>query len=120
MDINIFFKSIIDQDKEQIVICDLDYKVIYMNPTACKLYGDKLLGSSLKNCHNERSNMMIEKVINWFKQSSDNNTIHTYYNPKENEDVYMVALRNDTGDLIGFYEKHEHRDLERDKTYSFI
>ena len=29
----------------------------------------------------------------------------------------MVALRNDVGDLIGYYEKHEYRNRETMKLY---
>lgn len=33
-DLNAYFKSIIDQDREAVVICDLDHTIIYMNPAA--------------------------------------------------------------------------------------
>ena len=42
---------------------------------------------------------------------------HTIFNEKENKDVYMVALRNDEGDLIAYYEKHEYRNRETMKMY---
>jgi len=38
--------------------------------------------------------------------------MYTSYNEKENKDVYMVALREENGDLIGYYEKHEYRNRE--------
>jgi hypothetical protein len=60
---------------------------------------------------------MILKVLEWFKESKDNNIVYTFYNEKENKDVYMVALRNDTGELIGYYEKHEYRNRETMKMY---
>ena len=31
----------------------------------------------------------------------------------------MVALRDDAGRLIGYYEKHEYRDRETRKFYDF-
>lgn len=31
--------------------------------------------------------------------------------------VYMVALRDDAGKLIGYYEKHEYRNRETMKIY---
>ena len=55
---------------------------------------------------------MIDKVVNWFKESKDNNIMYTYRNDEENKDVYMVALRDDDGTLIGYYEKHEYRNRE--------
>lgn len=33
-DLNAYFKSIIDQDRESVVICDLNHIIIYMNPAA--------------------------------------------------------------------------------------
>ena len=41
-DLNAYFKSIIDQDREAVVICDLDHTILYMNPAAVvdyKKYG---------------------------------------------------------------------------------
>lgn len=119
MNLNIFFKSIIEQDRAPIVICDLEHTVIYMNPSAVERYKRNLIGQSLKDCHNAASNEMIDRVISWFKASEKNNSIFTYHNEKENKDIYMVALRNDSGNLIGYYEKHEYRTLETSKRYDF-
>ena len=38
--------------------------------------------------------------------------MYTYRNDEENKDVYMVALRDADGALIGYYEKHEYRNRE--------
>ena len=43
--------------------------------------------------------------------------MYTFRNEKENKDVYMIALRNDAGELIGYYEKHEYRNIETMKLY---
>ena len=52
-------------------------------------------------------NIEMKKIIcyNYF-------IIYTYRNEEENKDVYMVALRDDDGSLIGYYEKHEYRNKE--------
>jgi len=49
--------------------------------------------------------------------SKDNNIIYTCHNDEENKDVYMVALRDDDGTLIGYYEKHEYRNRETAQFY---
>ena len=58
-DLNAYFKSIIDQDREAVVICDLNHIIIYMNPAAVVDYkkygGASLLGKSLLACHNPHS-----------------------------------------------------------------
>ena len=121
IDINEVYKSVLEADKAAVVICDLDHAIIYMNPAAISRYekwgGEKLIGQSLLNCHNDKSREMILKVLDWFKSSKDNNIVYTSYNEKENKDVYMVALRNVSGELIAYYEKHEYRNRETMKMY---
>lgn len=120
-DLKEIYKSVLEADRAAVVICDLEHIIIYMNPAAIERYekwgGKALLGKSLLNCHNEKSREMIRKVLDWFSASKNNNIIYTFYNQKENKDVYMVALRNDAGELIGYYEKHEYRDRETMKMY---
>ena len=117
--LKLLFKSIVDRDDTAIVVCDMNSTIVYMNPSAIKRYHRDLTGKSLKDCHNAKSNEMIEKVLAWFRESKDNNIIYTYYNEKENKDVYMVALRDGDGSLIGYYEKHEYRNRETAKPYQF-
>ena len=120
-DLNQVYKSVLESDRAAIVICDLSHVIIYMNPAAISRYekwgGRNLIGKSLLDCHNEKSREMIHKVVNWFKESMNNNLVYTSYNPKENKDVYMVALRNDSGELIAYYEKHEYRNRETMNMY---
>jgi len=120
-DKNEIYKSVLEADRAAVVICDLEHTIIYMNPVAIERYakwgGKDLMGKSLLNCHNEKSREMIQKVVEWFKASKDNNIVYTFFNQKENKDVYMVALRNEEGNLIGYYEKHEYRNRETMKMY---
>ena len=67
-------------------------------------------------CHNPNSREMIEKVVNWFAADESHNLVYTYHNEKQNKDVYMVALREE-GQLIGYYEKHEYRNVETMEFY---
>lgn len=115
-----FFKSIIDQDNAPVVICNLEHTVVYMNPASNKRYHTDITGKSLKNCHNADSNAKIDRVVAWFKESKENNIVYTSRNDKENKDVYMVALRDDGGELIGYYEKHEYRNRETKPLYEQI
>lgn len=119
-----FFKSIIDTDIMPVVICDLTHTVIYMNPAAAENYskrgGYSLIGKSLLDCHNEESNAKIKAVIKWFSKDKNNNRVFTFHNPKQNKDVYMIALRDEKGELIGYYEKHESRIAETDTAYDKI
>ena len=102
-DLNAYFKSIIDQDRESVVICDLNHIIIYMNPAAVVDY-----------------KKAIRKVVEWFAADASHNIVYTYYNPKHVRDVYMVALRDEDGTLIGYYEKHDSRKAETMKQYDLF
>lgn len=116
-----FYKSIIDQDRAAVVICNLEHEIIYMNPAAVVSYekygGAQLIGQSLLACHNQESREQIQRVVDWFGKDVDHNIVYTFHNEKQNKDVYMVALRDDAKNLIGYYEKHEYRNLETMKKY---
>ena len=124
MDISIFLKAVVDSDQMPVVICDLEHTIVYMNPSAAERYGKRggyaLVGRSLLDCHNADSNEKIKQVVDWFKADSKNNRIFTFHNPKENKDVYMIALRDENGVLIGYYEKHEMRTVDDSVPYDAL
>lgn len=117
-----FFKSVLDNDESPVVICDLQHTVLYMNPVAIVRYagfgGEKLLGKSLMNCHPSAAQGKIRQVLAWFAEDATHNRVYTFYNEQENKDVYMVALRDEDGKLIGYYEKHEYRNRETAPLYN--
>ena len=114
-------KSVLEQDRAAVVICDLEHTIVYMNPAAIARYakrgGAALVGRSLLACHSPQSNETIKRVVAWFASSAEHNLVYTSRNEKENKDVYMVALRDEDGTLIGYYEKHEYRDRETAALY---
>ena len=116
-----FFKSLIDQDSNPIVLCDTEHIIRYMNPAAVATYapygGEALLGKSVMDCHRPASRNAIQRVMAWFGENKANNRIHTMYLPKENMDVYMVALRDETGNLIGYYEQQIVRTPDETPLY---
>ncbi len=118
-----FFKSVLEQDRSAVVLCDLEHTIIYMNPAAGKRYaksgGMALVGQSILKCHPPQANEMIYRVVEWFQADQAHNLIYTFRNDEENKDVYMVALRDDSGKLTGYYEKHEYRNRETMKLYDF-
>ncbi len=120
MELTKLFKSVIDQDTAPVVICDLNHTVVYMNPASIACYHVDITNKSIKECHNAESNEKIDRVLAWFAESKDNNIIYTSRNDKRNKDVYMVALRDDSGELIGYYEKHEFRNREESPLYAPI
>lgn len=111
------FKSILEQDKAPVVVCDMQSTVLYMNPAAIARYHVDLTGRSVKSCHPAAANEKIDRVLAWFGESTENNIVYTFRNDQENKDVYMVALRDAEGKLIGYYEKHEYRNRETKRLY---
>ena len=123
MDLAPYFRSIIEQDRCAVVICNLEHEIIYMNPAAVERYakrgGAALVGQSLLDCHSAASNEKIRQVTAWFAESPAHNIMHTFYNERESKDVYMVALRDADGTLIGYYEKHEYRNRDTEEFNRF-
>ncbi|MCD7735425.1 MAG: PAS domain-containing protein [Lachnospiraceae bacterium] len=116
-----FFKAVVDADEAPVVICNMEHRIIYMNPASVKRYekwgGDKLLGKSIFDCHNAHSREIILSTVAKFSGDSKLNKVYTYTKSRagEDSDVYIIALRNDTGELIGYYEKHESRIHEAER-----
>ena len=121
MDKEVFFKSVLEQEQGPVVLCDLDHRILYMNPAAINRYasygGAALVGRSLMACHDPASGEKILQVLRWFEAAPDHNRVHTYYNEGENKDIYMVALRNKAGGLIGYYEQHLYRNRDQSPLY---
>lgn len=118
MDVSVYLKSVIEADEQTVVICDLDDTVIYMNKAAIERYdgrgGAELVGKNLLNCHNERSRAIIKDIVNRFLADDTLNRVFTFHSIKHGDnDVYMIALRDENGKLIGYYEKHESRIHEQ-------
>lgn len=116
-----FLYGMAEEDHSAIVICTPDHEIIYMNPAAGRHYskwgGMDLIGQNLLNCHSDPSVQKIKDILEWFNKSQHHNRVYTYYNEKENRDVYMIALRDEKGHVIGYYEKHEYRNRETGKMY---
>ena len=118
-----YFKSIIDADRAPVVVCDLSHTILYMNEAAVERYkkagGKRLVGKSLLSCHTEEAQEKILSVLRAFEAHPEHRMVYEFRNDEENKDVYLVALRDDEGRLIGYYEKHEYRDRESAGLYEF-
>ena len=96
--------SIFNSLKNPIVFTDCDHIIRYMNQAAIKHYkeGDGLLNTSLLDCHNQESVKMIYEVFHKLKSGVEEQLI------TDNKDhkIYMRAVRNAKGELIGYYERY--------------
>ena len=121
MELTPFFRSVLEQDDAPVVLCDLAHTILYMNPSAVLHYqrqgGAALVGKSLLACHSPAANRKIAEVLAFFASSPEHNKVYTFRNTEENKDVYMIALRDEAGTLIGYYEKHVYRTPETGALY---
>ena len=121
MDISDILSGLIDTNPSPVVICDLDYRVIYMNKTAVKDYakygGADLVGKLITPFCGEEAMSKVNMVIEWFKESKDNNRVFGFHTDEKNTDVYLVAIRDKKGRLAAFTSIHECRTPETGESY---
>ena len=103
------------------VLCDLTHTVVYVNPAAARRYAKhgSLAGRNLLACHSPSSREKIREVLAWMTESPAHNRLFTYHHERDNADVYMVALREADGTLIGYYEQHICRTPETARPYEW-
>ena len=121
MDLNPFFRSIIDQDLNPVVICSPEHTILYLNPAAIRAHADRggeaMVGQSILDCHKPESVRRMQQVVDWFRADKNHNRVYIAHRPSFNRDQYMIALRDADGNLIGYYERHELRDPETAPLY---
>ena len=97
--------NILDSLKNPLLVADTSHEIVYMNKTAKSYFeeGDKLLGRSLLSCHNEESQRTMLKILEEMQQGLDERLI----TDSEKHRIYMRAVRDSGGRLIGYYERYE-------------
>lgn len=86
-----------------VTVCDEKFTIIYMNDTSIRDFekygGEKLIGQSLLNCHNEHSREMIKKQLITGKS-------HTYIKDKKDgrKKVIHQTPWLENGKIIGLVE----------------
>lgn len=99
-------ESILDAYAYEIVFVDRHHIVRYMNKTAKQRYGQRvIIGNSLFNCHNERTKTKIEEFLK--KADEGANEMFELLNGKTGEREFFVPVRNQNGEVIGYFERHE-------------
>ena len=105
-------EAILNSLKDPVLFARPDHVITYMNDAAADHYsrGRALLGQSLLDCHNEQSCRVIAEVLTRFADGEDECLI------SENEErrLYMRAVRDADGRLLGYYERYEARTEQRD------
>jgi len=114
-----FFKGIVDSEEGPIVICNMDYRIIYLNPAAMDYYksGHEMQNKLLETLMNEELMSMVRMSVEWFKEDMNNNRVFAFHDNKKNLDMYILAIRNSSGDLIGFYGREESRTPDQSRPF---
>jgi DUF438 domain-containing protein len=97
--------ALLDSLKDPVVFVDTGHTVRYINKAAERHYkeGRTLLGRSIMACHNAASNAVIQEVFAALQAGEDERLITD--SPKHR--IYMRAVRDADGALIGYYERYE-------------
>ena len=122
MDMTEFFKGIVDTEEDPIVICDLDYKIIYVNPSAIEYYkkAGEMTGKHLHTFLDEEMMSKVTMTLEWFKEDVFHDCILAVRDKRNNTDIYMCAMRDENGELIGFCSRHRSRINDEAAPYETI
>lgn len=119
IDLTDFFKGIVDSEEGPIVICNLDYRIVYVNPKAdvyyepVKPHAGKLLATLM----DEEMMSKVVMSVEWFKEDVKNNKVFALHDKVNNMDMYILAIRNSKNELIGFYGRREDRTPDSGKEF---
>ncbi len=101
------FTHIIESWDKPVVFVDTNHRIKYMNGPAKRRYskwGD-VVGRSIFDCHKEKSREMIEKAYRQLLQGA----IEVLVVESTKHRVFMRSVRDESGTLMGYYEKHERK-----------
>ncbi len=102
-------RHILDSIPYPIVYVDRDHIIRYLNRTAKYQYYqmrgyDDLIGKSLFKCHNETSKEKIIAAVEKLKNHGNEIYLGVGVN---NQRIYINPVRDDEGQLVGYFERFE-------------
>ena len=97
--------DILNSMKNPVVFADTSHIIQYMNTAAIAHYkqGEALLGTNVLDCHNNASQKMMLEIFADMKQGLEERLITDNHKHR----IYMRAVRNQAGILLGYYERYE-------------
>ncbi|MBT3363636.1 MAG: PAS domain-containing protein [Chloroflexi bacterium] len=104
------YTAILDTINHPIVFVDNDHVIRFLNKAAIEhYYGlrgySDLIGKSLLDCHNQKSKEQIIAYHDRLKAGEDE--IVRPIVPKRKKKITVVAVRDSSGVLLGYYERFE-------------
>jgi nitrogen-specific signal transduction histidine kinase len=103
--------SLLNSIREPILFADKNHITQFMNQAAVDHYseGIQLMNKSLLKCHNEESCKAMIEIL----QKMENGLTEELISSGNNGDIYMRAVRDSSGNLIGYYERYANYTPDR-------
>ncbi len=100
-----FYISLLNSIKDPVLVADTNHIVQYMNKAAINHYeeGENLMGSNLLLCHNDESQEMMIDIL----AKMQNGLKEELITDNEKYRIFMRAVRDESGKLIGYFERYE-------------
>jgi len=101
-----FLAAILDSLKDPVLVADPQHVTRYMNRAAIAYYkeGESLIGRSLLDCHQEVSQRMMVDILAAMQSNGLEEQLIT---DNEKHRIYMRAVRDKAGSVLGYYERYE-------------
>ena len=96
--------AILDSLKDPILVADTGHMVRYLNKAAIQFYegGESLIGTSLLDCHNERSQQIMVRILAEMHEGLTEELI----TDDEEHQIYMRVVRGPEDEVLGYYERY--------------
>jgi DUF438 domain-containing protein len=104
--------AILDSLMDPVLFADTEHVTRYMNKAAIAHYeeGESLIGRSLLECHNERSQQMMIEILAAMHEGRDERLI----TDNEENRIFMCVVRDAGGQVLGYYERYEPPEAKRE------
>ncbi len=101
--------QVLDSLTDPVLVADTEHTVVYMNNAAVEHYtgGEALMGTSLLDCHNEDSRELMIEVLAALENGEEERLI----SDNEKRRIYMRAVRDEAGEVVGYYERYEQKTV---------
>ncbi len=101
------FRHLLDSLKDPFVFCDTEHVIRYWNAEAARHYEGRTggPGDSILDCHNETSCAQIIDIAERFAAEPELDEV--LITDSEKHRIWMRAVRDDDGALLGYYERYE-------------
>ena len=111
--------AILDAYPYQIVFCDRNHIIQYMNKAAHNRYDGRIgIGDSIFSCHNQDSCQKIEAFLT--RADAGEEEMFEAINPARQEREFFTPVRDKQGNVIGYFERHEFYGYLKDNGISGI